>query len=116
MNALHGVVGRISQCVADKTVGRFNRTLRAQADHVRQLARELRVSIYPEIVRDTQDCSLCSKPKLLIVHPDMACYSCLVDSIQAAYDEVFNRFRSIEAKFKRAVLLRRDRLPKSLER
>jgi hypothetical protein len=78
---------RISQWIDDKTVGRFDQIDRAQANHVREIARTLRLNIFPEILK-VEDCSLCNKPNSMLVHPDMICYSCLLDAIQAAHSEV----------------------------
>jgi hypothetical protein len=78
----------ISQWIADKTVGRFDKTLREQADTVREIAQTFGINIFPEILTEVQDCSVCKKPNLLLVHQDMICYSCLVDGIQEAHDEI----------------------------
>jgi hypothetical protein len=78
----------ISQWIADKTVGRVDKSLR-EADTVREIAKTFGINIFPEILGEVEDCSLCKKPNLLLVHPDMICYSCLVDGIQEGCDEIF---------------------------
>jgi hypothetical protein len=78
----------IFKWIAEKTVGRFDRALRAQADDVREIARRFRLSIFPEILRSTQGCSICKKPQLLLIHPDLICYSCLTDAIREAHGSI----------------------------
>ena len=80
---------RITRWIADKTEGQCDRTLRAQADHVRQIAQKFRLSIFPEHLSDTQNCSVCNEPNLMLVHPDMICHSCLIDVFRHAHNEVF---------------------------
>jgi hypothetical protein len=73
---------RISQWIADRTVVGNNRVLQERANDVRQIAQEFRLNIFPEVLEDTQDCSCCKRPQLLLVHPDLICYECLVGTIQ----------------------------------
>jgi len=79
----------ISQWTIDKTVGRVDQSLREQADIVREIAQTFGLNIFPEILAEVQDCSLCKKASLLLVHQDMICYSCLVGGIQEGCDETF---------------------------
>jgi len=65
------------------------KSLREQADIVREIAQTFGINIFPELLAEVQDCSLCKKPNLLLVHQDMICYSCLVESIQEGHDETF---------------------------
>jgi hypothetical protein len=78
---------RITQWIADKTG--VDKSLREQADAVREIAQTFGINIFPEILAEVEDCSLCKRPNLLLVHHDMICYPCLANGIQEAHDEVF---------------------------
>ena len=73
--------------------GRIDKALHEQANHVKEVARKFRLSVFPEILTDVEDCPICKKPNLLLVHPDMICYSCFIDACNVAHDG-FKRVQS----------------------
>jgi hypothetical protein len=71
-----------------ESISGVDRTYRAQSDHVRRLARTFRLTIFPERLKYPENCSVCNESSLLLVHPDMICFSCLLDATQCLVDAV----------------------------
>ncbi len=82
------MLNRILHWVADSHI---DRTTREQANHVKGIARTFRLSVFPEILTDVQDCSVCKKSTLVLVHPDMLCYSCFIDACNVAHNDFKTR-------------------------
>jgi hypothetical protein len=77
-------------CVTERTIGQNirkseSRTSLERANRVREIVRAFAKTAFgdhfPEIFNDLEGCSLCNQPTLLLVHPDMICYSCWIDRV-----------------------------------
>lgn len=63
----------------------LDEALQSRASQFREIVRDLHLNgVFPEIFKDVQRCSLCKKSGLLLVHPNMICYSCFIDAANEA--------------------------------
>ena len=79
-------------------IRRQSKTIRQQANHVRELTREFKgafagsalenVSYFPEISDTLEDCSMCETACVLRVQPDMLCYACWLKSVEAIQEAI----------------------------